>query len=127
MPTRVRLLGFAFTNADFLFEVDGEGTILFAAGAAKDLVREDGQSLVGRPASRLFRPSEGVKFITFVQSLKSGKPRRSLPAGPGGRNGSQPRLISPSRKWRTRFLHPFESRRHAGSIARRCKNRPRLA
>jgi EAL domain-containing protein (putative c-di-GMP-specific phosphodiesterase class I) len=72
MPSRARFLGFAFANADFLFEVDGEGTILFAAGAASDLVREPGESLVGRPAARLFRPSEGVKFITFCRALKDG-------------------------------------------------------
>ena len=72
MPSRARFLGFAFANADFLFEVDGEGTILFAAGAASDLVQESGETLVGRPAGRLFRPSEGVKFITFSRALKDG-------------------------------------------------------
>ena len=35
MPHPARLLGFAFANADFLFEMDAQGTILFAAGAAK--------------------------------------------------------------------------------------------
>src|SRR5437763_1511406 len=38
MASSARLLGFAFTNADFLFEMDKNGTILFAAGAAKALV-----------------------------------------------------------------------------------------
>ena len=70
MPAR--LLGFAFANADFLFEVDGEGTILFTAGAAQDLVQESEESLMGRPAGRLFRPSEGVKFATVVKGLKTG-------------------------------------------------------
>jgi EAL domain-containing protein (putative c-di-GMP-specific phosphodiesterase class I) len=72
MPHRARLLGFAFTNADFLFEVDKEGTILFAAGAANDLVRESGEALVGQPAGKLFKPSEGVKFATFAKALKAG-------------------------------------------------------
>lgn len=72
MPKPARLLGFAFTNADFLFEVDGEGTILFAAGAANDLVKESGDALLGKPAGKLFKPSEGVKFATFTKALKAG-------------------------------------------------------
>jgi EAL domain-containing protein (putative c-di-GMP-specific phosphodiesterase class I) len=72
MSLPVRLLGFAFTNADFLFEMDTEGTILFAAGAANDLVKESGEALVGKPAGKLFKPSEGIKFATFAKALKSG-------------------------------------------------------
>jgi EAL domain-containing protein (putative c-di-GMP-specific phosphodiesterase class I) len=72
MSLPVRLLGFAFTNADFLFETDTEGTILFAAGAANDLVKESGDALIGKPAGKLFKPSEGVKFATFAKALKSG-------------------------------------------------------
>jgi EAL domain-containing protein (putative c-di-GMP-specific phosphodiesterase class I) len=72
MSYRARLLGFAFTNADFLFEVNGEGIIQFAAGAANDLVKESGEALVGRPAGRLFKPSESAKFATFTKALKAG-------------------------------------------------------
>jgi EAL domain-containing protein (putative c-di-GMP-specific phosphodiesterase class I) len=72
MPNPVRLLGFAFANADFLFEMDTNGNILFAAGAANDLVKEDGEALVGKPAGKLFKPSEGVKFATFAKALQSG-------------------------------------------------------
>jgi EAL domain-containing protein (putative c-di-GMP-specific phosphodiesterase class I) len=72
MSHPARLLGFAFTNADFLFEMDDKGIILFAAGAANDLVRESGESLIGKPAGKLFKPSEGVKFATFAKALKSG-------------------------------------------------------
>ncbi|HYS45657.1 MAG TPA: EAL domain-containing protein [Rhizomicrobium sp.] len=73
MSLPVRLLGFAFTNADFLFEMDTQGNILFAAGAANDLVRENGDALVGKPAGKLFKPSEGIKFATFAKALKSGE------------------------------------------------------
>ncbi len=72
MSLPVRLLGFAFTNADFLFEMDTEGKILFAAGAANDLVQENGEALIGKPAGKLFKPSEGIKFATFAKALKSG-------------------------------------------------------
>ena len=72
MSLPARLLGFAFTNADFLFEMDTKGTILFAAGAANDLVKESGEKLVGQPAGKLFKPSEGIKFATFAKALQSG-------------------------------------------------------
>ena len=72
MSLPARLLGFAFTNADFLFEMDTEGTILFTAGAANDLVKESGEALIGKPAGKLFKPSEGIKFATFAKALKSG-------------------------------------------------------
>lgn len=72
MANMARLLGFAFTNADFLFEMDKNGTILFAAGAANDLVQDSTDALVGKPAGRLFKPSEGTKFATFSKALKSG-------------------------------------------------------
>jgi len=72
MPHPARLLGFAFANADFLFEMDSAGTILFAAGAANDLVKESGDNLVGKPAGKLFKPSEGIKFATFSKALKAG-------------------------------------------------------
>jgi EAL domain-containing protein (putative c-di-GMP-specific phosphodiesterase class I) len=72
MASSARLLGFAFTNADFLFEMDKSGTILFAAGAANDLVKESNETLVGKPAGKLFKPSEGIKFVTFSKALKSG-------------------------------------------------------
>ena len=67
MSFRARLLGFAFTNADFLFEVDAQGIIQFAAGAANDLVQVSGDTLLGKPASRLFKPSEATKFATFTK------------------------------------------------------------
>jgi len=72
MSHAARLLGFAFTNADFLFEMDRNGTILFAAGAASDMVKEGCDALVGKPAGKLFKPSEGIKFATFSKALKDG-------------------------------------------------------
>ena len=61
MIDAARLLGFAFANADFLFEVDGNGTIAFATGAASDFVDGD---VVGKPAARLFTMSDSAKFAT---------------------------------------------------------------
>ncbi|HTW34950.1 MAG TPA: EAL domain-containing protein [Rhizomicrobium sp.] len=72
MPYRARLLGFAFANADLLFEVDRENRIAFATGAVHDYVRDAKADLVGLPAARLFQPSEGAKFATLTHSLGAG-------------------------------------------------------
>ena len=72
MLSHARLLGFAFANADFLFEVDADGMIQFAVGATRDLVRESGEDLVGKPLDCLFLPAEAEKFTRSVKRLRSG-------------------------------------------------------
>lgn len=72
MTDAARLLGFAFANADFLFEVDRDGKIVFAAGAVRDFVRDPNAKLVGQPAARLFLPAETVKFATLTRALGVG-------------------------------------------------------
>jgi len=69
MIEAARLLGFAFANADYLFEVDANGTIVFATGAATDLVEGD---MVGKSAARLFTMAEAAKFTTLTRSLGKG-------------------------------------------------------
>jgi len=65
-----RLLGFAFANADLLFEVDEKGTIVFATGATSEFARD--QKLVGQNAGKLFEPQAGQKFTTYVKGLGRG-------------------------------------------------------
>jgi EAL domain-containing protein (putative c-di-GMP-specific phosphodiesterase class I) len=72
MSDAARFLGFAFANADFLFEVDGNGTVLFATGAASEFVK-DGQEVVGMPAARLFHTTEAIKFATLRRALGNGE------------------------------------------------------
>lgn len=67
-----RLLGFAFTNADFLFEVDRDGRIAFAAGAANEFVHDSKGAIAGDCVSRLFSPVDSVKFTTMVRALGAG-------------------------------------------------------
>ncbi|HEY0301520.1 MAG TPA: hypothetical protein VGC36_09320, partial [Rhizomicrobium sp.] len=71
MSDAARLLGFAFANADYLFEIDGNGTILFATGAAREFVK-DGVDMTGKPAARLFLTTEAIKFATLARSLGTG-------------------------------------------------------
>lgn len=72
MTDVARLLGFAFANADLLFEIDGEGKIVFAAGATRDFVHDANAKLVGQSASRLFRPTENLKFAALTRTLGAG-------------------------------------------------------
>jgi len=72
MNDSARFLGFAFANADFLFEVDRDGKITFAAGAAHDFLRDPNINLVGQSVGRLFQPTETVKFTTLTRALGSG-------------------------------------------------------
>ncbi|MBS0472710.1 MAG: EAL domain-containing protein [Proteobacteria bacterium] len=72
MSDAARFLGFAFANADFLFEVDDKGTIRFATGAATEFVGE-GRSVVGLPSARLFHSTEAIKFATLRRALGKGE------------------------------------------------------
>jgi len=72
MTHAARLLGFAFANADLLFEIDGGGKIVFAAGAERDFLHDPKAQLRGLSAARLFEPSEGAKFATLTHALGSG-------------------------------------------------------
>ena len=72
MVDPARLLGFAFANADLLFEIDKEATVVFATGAASEFVRPEDPELIGRGAARLFEPPDGVKFVTHARALGEG-------------------------------------------------------
>jgi EAL domain-containing protein (putative c-di-GMP-specific phosphodiesterase class I) len=72
MVDAARLLGFAFANADFLFEVDGNGKILFATGAASEFTGESGDALRGRQAATLFTPPESKNFLAQTRNLSKG-------------------------------------------------------
>ncbi|MDE2184260.1 MAG: EAL domain-containing protein [Alphaproteobacteria bacterium] len=75
MSDAARLLGFAFANADFLFEVDGTGKIQFSAGAGTDIIGTD--RVVGESSSRLFQPPGSSVFESTVRTLRPGS-RASL-------------------------------------------------
>ena len=70
MVSPARLLGFAFANADLLFEVDSKGTIVFATGAVSEFARQS--QLVGEHVGSLFEPMAGAKFATYVKGLGHG-------------------------------------------------------
>ena len=73
MVDSARLLGFAFANADFLFEVDGHGAIEFATGASNELIHQPPEALIGCAAEELFLPFDASKFVTFARALGKGE------------------------------------------------------
>ncbi len=78
-----RLLGLAFAGADLVFEIDSEGSITFALGAAERLTGRPDQDLVGRDWAALFKSSE----ITLLDTLRT-------TLGPGERRGPLPMTLA---------------------------------
>lgn len=72
MANPARFLGFAFANADLLFEIDRDATVVFATGAVSEFVPGKDAQIVGRGVARLFEPSDGVKFVTYAKALGDG-------------------------------------------------------
>jgi len=73
----IRLLAFAFAGADLLFEIDRDGTILFATGATSGFAAS--ADLVGKPATDLFRQSERYRFTIITRGLTPGERAGPLP------------------------------------------------
>jgi EAL domain-containing protein (putative c-di-GMP-specific phosphodiesterase class I) len=73
----IRLLAFAFAGADLLFEVGRDGTVLFATGATSGFSGSD--TLVGKPATDLFSPSERYRFNILTRGLTPGERAGPLP------------------------------------------------
>jgi EAL domain-containing protein (putative c-di-GMP-specific phosphodiesterase class I) len=73
----IRLLAFAFAGADLLFEIDRNGTILFATGATSGFA--DSGDLVGQPAAQLFQQSEKWRFTIITRGLTPGERAGPLP------------------------------------------------
>ena len=73
----IRLLAFAFAGADLLFEIDRNGTVLFATGATSGF--SVSAELAGRPATELFQPSERWRFTILTRGLSPGERAGPLP------------------------------------------------
>ena len=89
MSQPVRLLGFAFANADLLFEVNPAGVILFAAGATTELAHKPAHAFVDGPATALFSKASSEVFSrmcqTLIQGERSGPHEMTMATGSGAR------------------------------------------
>ncbi|WP_044561561.1 EAL domain-containing protein [Azospirillum sp. B4] len=64
-----RYLGFAFANADLLMEVDGDGVLRFAAGAALALTGFSDAELTGRALGDLLVPADRALVRRLLDAL----------------------------------------------------------
>ncbi|MCA4915836.1 MAG: EAL domain-containing protein [Phenylobacterium sp.] len=71
----VRLLGLAFAGADLVFEIDNDGVIVFALGAAERLTGRPDKALVGKDWASLFNPSESALLTRLRKDLAAGERR----------------------------------------------------
>ncbi|HVY35625.1 MAG TPA: EAL domain-containing protein [Caulobacteraceae bacterium] len=70
-----RLLGFAFACADLLFELEPDGRVTFALGAANQLLGQDPTALVGQSWRNLISEDDAPVVAAFLQSLGKGDRR----------------------------------------------------
>lgn len=83
-------VAFAFAAADLLVEVDEDGAIVFAVGAAMALTSKPARALTGQPASAMFIPQDGERIDRALNRMDEGERVRLLllhtPGGPGRPN-----------------------------------------
>ena len=74
----LRLLGFAFASADLLFEIDTDGRIALALGAAAKLTGSNEQQLAGSDWRELVHPADASLAEALAAGLDDGGRFRHL-------------------------------------------------
>ncbi|MFC3674182.1 EAL domain-containing protein [Ferrovibrio xuzhouensis] len=69
---RDRFVAFAFSAADLMLEIAGDGSVLFVSGAARLLTGEDGDRLTGRQFSSLVDEADRHFILNLLASLTVG-------------------------------------------------------
>lgn len=70
---RDRFVAFAFTWADLLFELEGDGRIVYAAGAVESLVGQRPADLIGRPLDELVAASQRPMLRELLSAAARGE------------------------------------------------------
>ena len=70
-----RYLGFAFASADLLFELNGEGVVTFALGAARQVAGVDLDALAGAALRDIVADEDQMIVDAFLGSLEAGDRR----------------------------------------------------
>ena len=93
-PT-IRLLGLAFAGADLVFEIDADGVIAFALGAAERLTGLSDTALLGRNWTDLVAGGDADLMIALRAGLRTGERQgplrvslRTVKSGGGARHGA---------------------------------------
>ncbi|WP_374383456.1 EAL domain-containing protein [Dongia sp.] len=75
---RDRFVGFAFSNADVLLELDETSRVLWAGGAVKSILGVDTEWLTGKPLADLLTTPDAILLKTALRNLLPGQRRRDL-------------------------------------------------
>ncbi|WP_374652899.1 EAL domain-containing protein [Dongia sp.] len=75
---RDRFVGFAFSNADVLLELDETSKVLWAGGAIKSILGIDMAELVGKPLAEILTTADAILLKTALRNLQPGQRRRDL-------------------------------------------------
>jgi EAL domain-containing protein (putative c-di-GMP-specific phosphodiesterase class I) len=87
-----RFVGFAFATADFLFEIDDQGVIAFAAGAGLQLTGSDNTALIGKAWVDLFDPADQTVATAVLDGLVDGQRRGPIELQMAKHGDGAPRL-----------------------------------
>ncbi|MBR9971771.1 EAL domain-containing protein [Magnetospirillum sulfuroxidans] len=80
-------VAFAFAAADLLVEVDDDGAIVFAVGAAMALTNKPARALTSQPVASMFIPQDGERIERALARMDEGeRVRLLLLHTPGGAN-----------------------------------------
>ncbi|EPY02835.1 EAL domain-containing protein [Magnetospirillum fulvum] len=66
-------VAFAFAAADVLVEIDDQGEVLFAVGAAMALIGRGARGLVGQPLRPIIHPSDLATFDRAIAQMRLGE------------------------------------------------------
>ncbi|MBI2253909.1 MAG: EAL domain-containing protein [Proteobacteria bacterium] len=75
---RDRFVGFAFSNADVLVEMDETSKILWAGGAIKSILGIETADITGKPLSDLLATPDAILLKSALRNLMPGQRRRDL-------------------------------------------------
>lgn len=87
---RDRFVGFAFSNADVLLELDETSKVLWAGGAIKSILGIENAELTGKQITTILAPADAVLLKAALRNLGLGQRRRdlNLVLMEGGDNGA---------------------------------------
>lgn len=103
-------VAFAFAAADLLVEVEADGTIGFAVGAAMALAGRPARLLTAQPLSGIFIPEDAERIARALTRMDGGQRVRHLLLHTPAVNGKQPKPVALSG-----YRHPH--RPHARLVA----------
>jgi EAL domain-containing protein (putative c-di-GMP-specific phosphodiesterase class I)/PAS domain-containing protein len=76
---RDRFVGFAFSHADLLVELDAQASVMWAGGALRSMLGIETEDLIGTPFLSVVDPTDSVLLKSAINRLLPGQRRRDMP------------------------------------------------